>query len=201
MSSGPKLINKTNWLIWLSILIAFKTNDQQINESIRAQHNPLMKCYHSGNIYAVHTLLSLMSLALHVSFLYMEAPYGRMVNLEKTIVYPRPLLLQMTDAIDMRVYFHVVLPKDPFNPVWKNFDHEILWCSALSLTPIMAWWRLFKNIGIKTGIKAFFLQWSQRSWTFNLKWWLSKSCCGLATSWGHLFNIVSHLILQTVNHI
>lgn len=207
MSSGPKLINKTNWLIWLSILIAFKTNDQQINESIRAQHNPLMKCCHSGNTYTVRTLLSLTSLALHVSLLYMEAPYGRMVNVEKTIVYPRPWLFHCKWLTPLISEFIFMRPTERSISPWvkeldRDFAHEILWCPPLSLTPIMTGWRLFKNIGIKTLWKAFFSpKWSQCSWTFTVKWWVSKRCCGLATSWGHLFIIANHLILQTASRI
>lgn len=68
MSSGAKLINETNWLICLSILIAFKTNDQQIN--IKAQHNPLTKCCHSGN--TVCTLLSQTSLACHACAIFVH---------------------------------------------------------------------------------------------------------------------------------
>lgn len=92
--------------------MAFKTNDQQINESIRARHNPLMKCCHSGNTHTVRILLSLTSLALHVAFLYTEELYGRNWG----CLFQTPaLLVQMTDAIDIRVYFHAVLLKDLFH--------------------------------------------------------------------------------------
>lgn len=153
---GQSLLTR---LIWLSILIAIKTNDQQINESIRAQHNPLMKCCHSGNAYTVRILLSLTSLALHVSFLYMEAPYGRMVNLEKTIVYPRPRLLYckwLTPLIS-EFYYSTKRSISPWvKELARDFDHEILWCPGLSLTPIIVWWRLFKKYWYKNWNKGIF---------------------------------------------
>lgn len=133
MSSGAKLINKTNWLIWLSILMAFKTNDQQINESIRARHNPLMKCCHTGNTHTVRILLSLTSLALAcVIFVHRGTIWPKL-----GLFIPDPGSFSANDWRHWYQRLFSCRPTERSISPWvkelnRDFDHEILWCPAVS---------------------------------------------------------------------